>query len=129
MAAAFVTNRTATSPDDIASSPRWRAEAPSLSAAVRDASDVAVSLHPEDPRWAELGPLLTAFVDATRRAMGQGGSPILPAEKVPPILRLRDLAQIAARTEGPSGTSVAATPLVTLGLRSLQDAARRCPSG
>lgn len=129
MTTTIVIRRPSTVPDDMPRSPVSRGVALSVGAAVRDASEVALALDPGDERWAEVGPLLTAFVDAVRRALGLEGSPILPHEQVPTVLRLRDLARLAGRTAAPGGASVAATPLVRSGLRSLQDAARRCPLG
>lgn len=129
MTTTIVTRRPSTAPDDIPPSPPSGGVALSVGAAVRDASDVALALDTGDPRWVELGPLLTVFVDAVRRSVGLEGSPILPHEQVPTVLRLRDLALLAGRTAAPGGASVAATPLVRSGLRSLQEAARRCPSG
>lgn len=129
MTTTIVTRRRLTVPGEIPPSPPSGGVALSVGAAVRDASEVAFAVDTGDPRWAELGPLLTVFVDAVRRSVGLEGSPILPREQVPTVLRLRDLARLAWRTAAPGGMSVAATPLVASGLRSLQEAARRCPSG
>lgn len=129
MTTTTVTRRPSGMPHGIPSSPPLWPAASTVGAAVYSASEVVLGLDPDDARWAEVGPRLTAFVDAARRAMGMEGSPILPDEQVPTVLRLRDLARLAGRTAAPSGMSVAATPLVTSGLRSLHEAARRCPSG
>lgn len=86
------------------------APAPTLAEAVAAASASVADLDADDPRWSQVGPILTAFVDAARRAEGLPGSPIRPDEAVAPVLRLRDLARLAERSHrhghriAPAGT-------------------------
>lgn len=95
-----------------------------LAATVAAASDVIAEVALDDPRWDTIGPLLTAFVDAARRAAGGPGSPIDADESIAPVLRLRDLARLAQRAAG-LHQAVAATAETTWRLRSLQIAALR----
>lgn len=94
------------------------APAPTLAAVVAAASAAVAGLGTDDPRWSEIGPLLTACVDAARRADGQPGSPIGPDETVAPVLRLRDLARLAERSHHRGHTP--ATAEAVRRLRSLQ---------
>lgn len=95
-----------------------------LAMAVAAASDAIAWIPLDDPRWETVGPLLTAFVDAARRAHGLPGSPIRPDETVAPVLRLRDLGRLAQITAASAGTpKVAATTEISELLWSLQVAA------
>jgi hypothetical protein len=94
----------------------------SLRSVVADASVVVVEVPSDDPRWELLGPRLTAFVDASRRAAGQPGSPIRAGDIVAPVLRLRDLARLAQITVT---TPVVSSLEAESALRSLQVVALR----
>lgn len=95
-----------------------------LAATLTAASEAVIGLPIEDPRWREVGPLLTAFVDAARRADGRSGSPIEPDATVAAVLRLRDLAHLSLQAHR-SGQQVTATAETEMRLRSLQVAAIR----
>lgn len=105
-----------------------RATGRTLAAAVARACDEVVHLPPGDTRWAVVGPLLTAFVDATRRRAGLSGSPVAVHEQVPPALRLRDLGRLAQATVT-SGAVTSSSAEVDDRLRSLQVAVGRGLSG
>lgn len=97
-----------------------------LGTLIAAASDTVSRVAPDDPRWEAVGPPLTAFVDAARRAAGRGGSPIGADEAVPAVLRLRDLARVAQM----AATRRAREPVAAVAeaedrLRSLQVAALR----
>jgi len=93
-----------------------------LRSVVADASRVVAEVSSNDPRWEILGPRLTAFVDASRQAAGQPGSPIRAGDVVAPVLRLRDLARLAQMT---TASHAIASPEAESALRSLQVAAPR----
>lgn len=99
-----------------------------LGAAIAAASDAVLGLSLDDPHWALVGPLLTEFVDAARRCAGTTGSSIGPEDRVAPALRLRDLGTLARSTIR-SADQLMATPEVEKGVRSLQVAVGRGPSG
>lgn len=92
--------------------PRGRDPQPSphtLAEAVALASAAVLELGLDDPRWAQAGPALTAFVDAARRAVDGSGSRIAADEAASPVLRLRDLgrlAQVAAAARAPRPAEV-----------------------
>lgn len=89
----------------------------SLGDAVALASAAVLGLDLSDPKWQQVGPLLTAFVDAVRRAADGTRSCIGADEVVPPVLRLRELGRLAQRT----AASHDAQPVeVAACLRSLQ---------
>lgn len=93
---------------------------PPLAPAVATAARAAAALDLDDPRWEVVGPLLTAFVDAGRRAAGLAGSSIGSEEIVAPVLRLRDLGRLAERTASSLGRTTIATSEVEMRVRSLQ---------
>lgn len=96
-----------------------QATAGTLADAVAAACATVADLHPHDPRWGEVGPRLTAFVDAARRAVDGSGSCIRADEVVPAVLRLRELGRLSlavAASHAPASTEVAGR------LRSLQTA-------
>lgn len=90
-----------------------------VGAAVAAACDAVADLDPRDPGWDAVGPLLTGFVDAARRAVDGSDSCIGAAEVVPAVLRLRELGRLAQMT---ATADVSATAEVTDRLRSLQTA-------
>lgn len=94
-----------------------------LASAVAGASEVVLRFEPDDPRWDRVGPALTHFVDAARRAIGEPGSSIGAGETVAVVLRLRDLAGLARTTAGQAGRRRMATTEVEARLRSLEDVA------
>lgn len=96
-----------------------------LGAAVTAASDAVSQVPLDDPSWDTLGPRLTAFVDAARRAAGQPGSPIRPDEVVAPALRVRDLGRLAQRTIAAAASARFVPTDVEAHLRFLQAAALR----
>lgn len=65
------------------------------STVLRTTAGLVTGLDLDDPAWSQVGPRLTAVVDAVSRAIVGTGSPIAPGEDVAPILRLRDLARVA----------------------------------
>jgi hypothetical protein len=119
-----VTTATATRPTSATPWPTVPAGSTTLEAALDTASEAVLPLEMEDPCWEEVGPALTAFVDAARRVDGRPGSPIGPDDAVSPALRLRDLARLAQQAHR-SGQQVVATAEVEWRLRSLQVAAIR----
>lgn len=90
-----------------------------LADAVAAACATVADLDPRDPRWAEVGPRLTGFVDAARRAVDGSGSCIGADEVVPAVLRLRELGRLSLAVM-PSRTMASAE--VAGRLRSLQTA-------
>lgn len=87
--------------------------------AVAAACLAVADLHPSDPRWREVGPRLTAFVDAARRAVDGSGSCIGAGEAVPAVLRLRELGRLALAS---TVSQAIASAEVADHLRSLQTA-------
>lgn len=92
-----------------------------LATAMAAAADAVVALPLDDPRWAAVGPRLTAFVAAVRQAIDATGSPIGPSDTVSPVLRMRDLARVAEMTASATGP-VAQAPSAAImeRLRSLE---------
>lgn len=88
-----------------------------LAEAVALASATVLEVDLADPRWEQVGPRLTAFVDAARRALDGSGSRIGAGEGAPPVLRLRDLGRLAQISAATQATQPAE---VTRRLRSLQ---------
>ncbi len=103
-----------TSPPTLAATP-----AGTLSDAVSAACATVADLHPSDPRWVEVGPRLTAFVDAARRAVEGSGSCIGAGEVVPAVLRLRELSRLSLAV---MASHAVASAEVAGRLRSLQTA-------
>lgn len=94
-------------------------DTPTLAEAVALASIAVLDLGVDDPRWGHVGPALTAFVDAARRAVDGSGSRIGSDEAAMPALRLRDLGRLAQMT----ATTHHSQPVeVAQRLRSLQTA-------
>lgn len=99
-----------------------------LGSLLASAGAAVASLELDDPSWPSVGPHLTAAVDAARRAMGDHGSPIAPAEIVAPVVRLRDLSRAAQRLPGMSegkGVPAGALREVTDRVQSLHTATGR----
>lgn len=93
--------------------------ASTLADAVAAACAAVADLDPRDPRWVEVGPRLTAFVDAARRAVDGSGSCIGADEVVAAVLRLRELGRLSLAVT-PSHAMASAE--VAGHLRSLQTA-------
>ncbi len=119
-----MTSVIATRPAFTTASPSVGADAVhTLGEAVASASEAVAGLALTDPRWEQVGPRLTAVVDAIRRASGLAGSPIGSHETVAPVLRVRDLGRLAQAITPCAVPNVAAAEPIEELLWSLQVAA------